>query len=56
MAVPRTVRTVGMLLEPELLHQVQKAAAVHSASMAAWLRAAVRRVTRDDLQTAGVRG
>jgi hypothetical protein len=27
MAVPGTVRTVGMLLEPELLQQVQKAAA-----------------------------
>jgi predicted transcriptional regulator len=48
MAAPGTVRMVGMLLEPELLLQVQKAAAVHSASMAAWLREAVRRVTGDD--------
>jgi predicted DNA-binding protein len=48
MAVPGTVRTVGMLLEPELLQQVQEAAAVYGASMAAWLREAVRRVTGDD--------
>jgi predicted DNA-binding protein len=47
-AVPGTVRTVGMLLEPELLQQVQEAAAVYGASMAAWLREAVRRVTGDD--------
>jgi predicted transcriptional regulator len=47
-AVPGTVRTVGMLLEPELLQQVQEAAAVHGATIAAWLRQAMRRVTIED--------
>jgi hypothetical protein len=50
MAVPSTVRTVGMLLEPELLQQVQDAAAIHGVSMAAWLREAMRRVTPEDFQ------
>ena len=48
MAVPDTVHTLGMLLEPELLQQVQEVAVAHGASMAAWVREAVRRVTRDD--------
>jgi hypothetical protein len=47
-AVPGTVRTVGMLLEPELLQQVQEAAATHGATIAAWLRQAMRQVTIDD--------
>jgi predicted transcriptional regulator len=47
-AVPGTVRTVGMLLDPELLQQVQEAAAVHGATIAAWLRQAMRRVTIED--------
>jgi len=34
MAVPGTVRTVGMLLEPELLQQVQEASAAHGATVA----------------------
>jgi len=38
MAVPGTVRTVGMLLEPELLPHVQEAAAAHGATVAAWVR------------------
>ena len=46
--VPGTVRTVGMLLEPELLQQVQEAAAVHGATVAAWVRQAMRQVTLDD--------
>ena len=50
MAVPSTVHTVGMLLEPELLQQVQDAAAIHGVSMAAWLREAMRRVTPEDFQ------
>src|SRR5215211_2360458 len=41
MAVPGTVRTVGMLLTPELLHQVQEAAAAHGATVAGWLRQAM---------------
>jgi predicted transcriptional regulator len=48
MAISGTGRTLSMLLEPELLQQVQEAAAVYGASMAAWLREAVRRVTGDD--------
>jgi Ribbon-helix-helix protein, copG family len=48
MAVPGTVRTVGMLLEAELLQQVQDAAAVHSATVAAWVRHAMREVRIDD--------
>jgi predicted transcriptional regulator len=48
MTVPGTVRTVGMLLEPELLQRVQEAAAVHGATVAAWLRQAMRQVTPED--------
>jgi hypothetical protein len=44
MAIPGTGRTLSMLLEPDLLQQVQEAVAVYGASMAAWLREAVRRV------------
>jgi predicted transcriptional regulator len=42
------VPPVPVLLEPELLQQVQHAAAAHGANMAAWLREAVRRVTTED--------
>jgi predicted DNA-binding protein len=42
-AVPQ----VPVLLEPERLQQVQAAAAAHGASLAAWLREAVRRVTAE---------
>jgi predicted transcriptional regulator len=59
MAVPGTVRTVGMLLEPELLQQVQEAAAAHGATVAGWLRQAMREVTIDDFPAtwrAGVAG
>jgi predicted transcriptional regulator len=58
-AVPGTVRTVGMLLEPELLQQVQEAAAAHGATVAGWLRQAMREVTIDDFPAtwrAGVAG
>jgi predicted transcriptional regulator len=47
-AVPGTVRTVGMLLESELLQQVQEAAAAHGATVAAWIRHAIRQVSRAD--------
>jgi hypothetical protein len=47
-AVPSTVRTVGMLLEPELLQQVQEAAATHGATVAAWVRQMLREVRIDD--------
>jgi predicted transcriptional regulator len=60
-AVPGTVRTVGMLLEPELLQQVQEAAAAHGATVAAWVRHTLQQVTIEDfsenwrLGVAGVR-
>jgi predicted transcriptional regulator len=61
MTVPGTVRTVGMLLEPELLQQVQEAAAAHGATVAAWVRHMLQQVTIEDfseswrLGVAGVR-
>ena len=42
------VPPVPVLLEPDLLQQVQEAAAARGVSMAAWLREAMRRVTADD--------
>ena len=48
MASPGTTHTLSMLLEPALLRQVQEASAARGASMAAWVREAVRRVTDDD--------
>jgi predicted transcriptional regulator len=42
------VPPMPVLLAPELLQQVQHAAAAHGASIAAWLREAVRRVTAED--------
>jgi predicted transcriptional regulator len=47
-AIPATVQTVGILLSPELLLQVQEAAAAHDASVAAWVREAMRRVSPED--------
>jgi hypothetical protein len=43
-----TVPPVPVLLEPDLLQQVQATAVAHGASMAAWLREAVRRGTTED--------
>jgi predicted DNA-binding protein len=45
---PATVHTVTMLVEPELLQQVQDAAATHGTSVAAWLRQALRQMTPND--------
>ena len=42
------VPPVPVLLPPAVLQPVQGAAAVHGASVAAWVREAMRRVTRDD--------
>ena len=42
------VPPVPVLLEPELLQQVQEAAAAYGVSMAAWLRETMRRVTTGD--------
>jgi hypothetical protein len=48
MAFPGTVCTLRLLLEPELLQQVQEATVAHDATIAAWLRQAMRQVTIDD--------
>jgi predicted transcriptional regulator len=48
MTVPGTVHTLSMLLEPELLQQVQTAAAVHGVTVAAWVHQAMRQVTLED--------
>jgi hypothetical protein len=48
MAVPGTVHTVGMLLEPELLQQLQDAAATHGVTVATWVCHALWQVTLDD--------
>jgi hypothetical protein len=37
-----------LLVDPELLQQLQEAAAAHGADVAAWERHAMRQVTRDD--------
>jgi predicted DNA-binding protein len=42
------VGTVGMLLEPELLQQMQNAAVAHGTTVAAWVRHAMRQVTIED--------
>jgi predicted transcriptional regulator len=47
-SIPAMVHTVAMLVEPELLQQVQEAAAVHGAPVAAWVRHALRQVTHND--------
>jgi predicted transcriptional regulator len=48
MAIPGTVRTVSILLEPALLQHVQEAAAAHGTTVAAWVRHAMRQVTIED--------
>jgi hypothetical protein len=47
-AIPASTKPVPVLLEPELLEQVQDAAAIHGVSMAAWLRHAVCQVPIND--------
>ena len=44
----RPWRTLSLLLGPELLQQVQEAAAAHGASVAAWVREAMRQVSPED--------
>jgi predicted DNA-binding protein len=46
---PAAVRTVSLLLEPDLLRQVQETAAARGVSVAAWVREAVRRLTQADV-------
>jgi predicted DNA-binding protein len=47
-SIPNRPHLVHMLVDPELLQQVQEAAAAHGADVAAWERHAMRQVTRDD--------
>jgi hypothetical protein len=47
-SIPDRTYLVHMLVEPELLRQVQDAAAAHGVSVAAWLRHALRQVTLAD--------
>jgi hypothetical protein len=47
-SIPDRPHLVHMLVEPDLLQQVQDAAEAHGASVAAWLRHAMRQVTRED--------
>jgi predicted DNA-binding protein len=42
---PSPVDIVAMLVEPELLQQVHEASAAHGATVAAWVRHAMRQVT-----------
>jgi predicted transcriptional regulator len=48
MAVPASMHPVPVLLEPELLRQAKEAAAVHGATVAAWVRHALRQVAIED--------
>jgi hypothetical protein len=47
-SIPDRPHLVHMLVDPDLLQQVQDAAAAHGADVAAWERHAMRLVTRDD--------
>jgi predicted DNA-binding protein len=47
-SIPASPHIVPLLLEPALLQQVHDAAAAHGASVAAWLRHALRHVTPAD--------
>jgi hypothetical protein len=47
-SIPAKVYLVPLLVEPELRQQVQDAAAVHGATVAAWIRHAIRQVSRAD--------
>ena len=47
-SIPTKVHPVPLLLEPELLQQVQDAAAVHGATVAAWIRHAIRQISGAD--------
>jgi hypothetical protein len=46
--IPASVHLVHVLVEPALMAQVQEAAARHGASVAAWVRCALRQVTLED--------
>jgi predicted transcriptional regulator len=47
-SIPDRPHLVHMLVDPELLQQVQDAADAHGASVAAWLRQAMRQVIPED--------
>jgi predicted DNA-binding protein len=46
--IPASVHLVHVLVEPALMEQVQEAATRHGASVAAWVRCALRQVTQQD--------
>jgi hypothetical protein len=46
--IPRSTHLVPVLLNPTLRQPVQDAAAAHGASVAAWVRQAMRQVTYED--------
>jgi hypothetical protein len=48
LSIPDRPQLVHMLVEPDLLQQVQEAAAAHGVSVAAWLQHAMRQVTPED--------
>jgi predicted transcriptional regulator len=48
LSIPNRPHLVHRLVEPHLLQQVQAAAEAHGASVAAWLRHAMRQVTPED--------
>jgi predicted transcriptional regulator len=47
-AVPRTAHTLSLVLDPTLYRQVQEAAAAHGATVAAWVRHALRQMRVED--------
>lgn len=47
-SIPAQVHLVPLLVEPELLQQVQDAAAVHGATVVAWVRHAIRQISGAD--------
>ena len=53
---PDRTHLLHMLVEPELFQRVQQAAAIHAASVAAWLRLAMRHITREDFPASGRAG
>src|SRR5262249_10767167 len=47
-SLPTSLHLVPVLVEPRLYQQVQEVAALHGASIAAWVRQAMRQVTIND--------
>jgi hypothetical protein len=55
-SIPERPHLVHLLVAPDLLQQVQEAAAAHGVSVAAWLRQALRQVTPEDFPASWARG